>query len=208
MSVRVKICGVTRREDVDAAVAAGVDLLGLNFYAGSRRSVSFALARELMTDVPGVVKAVGVCVQPEAEFLAEMLREVPALHAVQWHGGGPPTALAVPLVPAFRVADVAGVDAIRAYLASCTRPPLAILVDADVPGQHGGTGVTVPWHLLAGVDFGVPLILAGGLTPDNVADAVRRVRPWAVDVASGVESAPGIKDAGKVRAFVQAAREA
>ena len=86
--------------------------------------------------------------------------------------------------------------------------PAAVLVDAHVEGEHGGTGRTVPWSLLSGLDFGVPLILAGGLTPDNVAEAIRIVRPWAVDVASGVESAPGKKDPDKVRRFIANAREA
>lgn len=204
MSVRVKVCGVTRREDVDAAVEAGVDLLGLNFYEPSPRCISLDLARTFLARLPLHVVPVAVCVQPTDAFLRSLVTEVAGLRAVQWHGE-PPLVPLVPVVPAFRVGGPGDVAAIRAYLDRCPVPPLAILVDAHVPGLHGGTGVRVPWHLLAEAAFGVPLILAGGLTPENVADAVRLVRPWAVDVASGVESKPGIKDAGKMRAFVQAA---
>lgn len=202
--MRVKVCGVTRREDVDAAVAAGADLLGLNFYEPSPRCISLDLARAFLARLPLTVVPVAVCVQPEEAFLRHLVTELPGLRAIQWHGM-PPLVPVVPVVPAFRVGGPDDVQAITAYLDRCPVPPPAILVDAHVPGLHGGTGVTVPWHLLASVKLGVPIILAGGLTPDNVADAVRIVRPWAVDVASGVESKPGIKDAGKMRAFVQAA---
>src|SRR5205814_5109867 len=110
-------------------------------------------------------------------------------------------------IPAFSVADAASLTAITTYLdllASVGAAPAAILVDAHVPGLHGGTGQTAPWQLLADFRPGVPLILAGGLTPENVAEAIRIVRPYAVDVASGVESAPGKKDADKLRRFIEA----
>jgi phosphoribosylanthranilate isomerase len=114
-------------------------------------------------------------------------------------------------IPAFRVHDRASIESVLATVETYRefgRTPSAILIDSYVPGAMGGTGHTAPWDLLAGFDPGVPVVLAGGLTPDNVADAIRTVRPAGVDVASGVESGPGKKDSGKVRAFIQAAREA
>jgi phosphoribosylanthranilate isomerase len=120
--------------------------------------------------------------------------------------------LTVPFAsPAFRVKDDASLAAIQIYIDACRAAgflPSAILVDAHVEGQHGGTGKTAPWDLLASFRPGVPLILAGGLTPDNVAEAIQIVKPWAVDVASGVEASPGKKDADKVRLFVANARSA
>jgi phosphoribosylanthranilate isomerase len=109
-------------------------------------------------------------------------------------------------IPAFRVKDAADLDHIRQFVVACN--PAAVLVDSFVAGEMGGTGHKAPWVLLVGFDPGVPLILAGGLTPDNVADAIRLVKPWGVDVASGVESSPGRKDPAKVRAFVRAVRGA
>ncbi len=207
--VRVKVCGLTRSEDVAAAVEAGVDALGFNFYAPSPRSISLERAADLLAGVPPFVEAVAVCVEPEPAWLASALPALPRLRTLQYHGNAPPLPCDVPLplIPAFRVRDVESIETIRTYLARCgDRRPLAILIDAHVAGLHGGTGQTAPWDLLAGLDLEVPLILAGGLTPDNVAEAVRRVRPYAVDTASGVESAPGVKDAAKLRAFVAAAR--
>lgn len=206
--VRVKVCGLTRADDVAAAVAAGADALGFNFYSPSPRSIAPEAAADLLAVVPAFVEPVAVCVDPEPAWLGRWLPALPRLRALQWHGTPPlPAEVPIPLVPAFRVRDAASVPAIRAYLDRCgERRPAAVLVDAHVAGLHGGTGQTAPWELLAEVDFGVPLILAGGLTPDNVAEAVRVVRPFAVDVASGVESSPGVKDAGKMRAFVAATR--
>ena len=115
------------------------------------------------------------------------------------------------LIPAFPVGDAAGLARLTRHLDRCRalgRLPAAVLIDAHVPGRYGGTGQTAPWHLLADFDPGVPLLLAGGLTPDTVAEAVRVVRPWGVDVASGVESSPGRKDPEKVRRFLDRAREA
>jgi phosphoribosylanthranilate isomerase len=133
------------------------------------------------------------------------------IRVVQIHGGPAEAVAAAPIVhvPAFQVRDARDLDAILAYLDACKAAdamPGAILIDGYAPGLVGGTGQAAPWDLLEGFSPGVPLILAGGLTPDNVAEAIRRVRPFAVDVAGGVESSPGRKDRGKVRAFVQAAR--
>jgi phosphoribosylanthranilate isomerase len=207
---RVKLCGVRTPADVRAAVQAGADAVGINFYPPSPRYVPPAQAAALLAEVPALLEVVGV-------FAEQPLRQVCALayqlglRSVQYHGdlGQPLDVRPFACVPAFCVRGADDVTALRTYVTTATQAgvrPAAVLVDGYAPGQLGGTGQTAPWHLLVGLDLGVPLILAGGLTPENVADAIRLVRPFAVDVASGVESAPGIKDAGKMRAFVQAAR--
>ena len=145
--------------------------------------------------------------------MSDRARRLGRLHALQIHAAAPdPTATApYSLIVAFSVKDAADLVAITAYLDRCRgtgRLPAALLIDAHVPGLHGGTGRTAPWDLLADFRPGVPLLLAGGLTPENVAEAIRRVRPYAVDVASGVESSPGRKDVDKMRRFIDNARSA
>jgi phosphoribosylanthranilate isomerase len=208
--VRVKICGLTTPADAERVAAGGADLVGLNFYPRSPRCISETAARAILDVLPAHVEAVGLFVNESAEQIRAVVQRL-ALRTVQWHGDAGP---AVPtddyrLIPAFPVRDADSLAAIRAYLARCEKAgrwPAALLVDAHVPGAYGGTGRTAPWRLLGDFRPGVPLILAGGLTPDNVADAVRIVRPDAVDVASGVESAPGVKDPDKVRRFIDAVR--
>ncbi len=211
--VRVKICGVTHPDDLAVAVAAGADAVGLNFHPPSPRSVTPEAARALLADLPPFVEAVGVFANRKVGELRELLAEVGRLTTVQMHGGPHEVVAAYPyrFVPAFQVREAADLDVIRRYLDACRSAkalPDAILVDGHAPGLVGGTGKRAPWELLADFRPGVPLILAGGLTPDNVAEAVRAARPYAVDVASGVESRPGRKDADKVRRFVQRALEA
>ena len=207
MPVRVKICGVTTPADARFAADAGADAVGLNFYPKSPRFVTPSQAAQLVRALPPFTAPVGV-------FVGMPLRQVCAvafqlgLRGVQTYDDRPPPEDAFPFahVPAFRVKDAAGLDAVRAFVAACR--PSAVLIDSFVDGQMGGTGHRAPWELLAGFDPGVPLILAGGLTPENVGDAIRAVRPWGVDVASGVESAPGVKDRGKVSGFVKAVCDA
>jgi phosphoribosylanthranilate isomerase len=210
--VRVKICGVTTPVDAQFAAESGADAVGLNFYAQSPRYVEPAAAGEL-------IRSLGPFTAPVGVFVGLPLRQVCAiayqlgLRSVQTYSEVVPNEDTFPFahIPAFRVRDAATLEAIRQFVdtsRSLGRAPAAVLVDAYVAGQMGGTGHRPPWDLLAGFDPGVPLILAGGLTPDNVTEAVRLVRPWGVDVASGVESAPGRKDPGKVRAFVENARSA
>lgn len=210
-TVRVKICGVTTPADARHAAEAGADAVGLNFYPQSPRFLTPAAAAAIVRDLPPFTAAVGV-------FVGMPLRQACAvafqlgLRGVQTYDDRPPDDDAFPFahVPAFRVADAAQLDGIRRYVEAARaagRPPAAVLIDSFVPGQMGGTGHVAPWHLLAGFDPGVPLILAGGLTPENVGAAVAAVRPWGVDVASGVESAPGRKDQDKVARFVRAVRE-
>lgn len=212
LPVRVKICGVTTPADARAAADAGADAVGLNFVPSSPRFLDPRAAIDLVRALPPFTAAVGVFVGTPLRQACALAYQL-GLRGVQTYSDRPPEEDMFPFahVPAFRVKDAASLGAIREFVATATaagRPPAAVLVDAFVEGQMGGTGHKPPWNLLAGFDPGVPLILAGGLTPENVADAVRLVRPWGVDVASGVESAPGRKDHARVRAFVVAAKAA
>lgn len=209
--VRVKICGVTTADDVRAAVEAGADAIGLNFHPASPRYVDPRMTAPLIRALPPFLDAVGVFVETPIRHVCAIAYQL-GLRSVQWVGTTPLTENTHPfgLIAAFRVKDATDLDTIRTYVAlsrSAGHSLGAVLVDAHVPGQYGGTGQTAPWQLLAGFDPGVPLILAGGLTPENVAEAIRMVRPYGVDVASGVESSPGRKDAEKLRRFVAAVRE-
>jgi phosphoribosylanthranilate isomerase len=210
--VRIKICGVTSPEDVAACSAAGADAVGINFHPGSSRYVDPKASQPLLRSIPPLMAAVGVFVNQPFRQVAAMAYQL-GLRTVQCHGehAEPEDPFPFSFVPAFRVRDRQSLADIRAYLDRCRavgRLPAAILVDAFVEGQHGGTGRTAPWDLVADLRPDVPLILAGGLTPDNVGDAIRMVQPDGVDVASGVESAPGRKDPDRVRAFVASARAA
>lgn len=205
MSVRVKICGITCLEDALAAVDAGADALGFMFYAPSARHVTSRAAAEIIRALPPLVAKVGVFVNPSDEEVAQTLA-VCGLDALQFHGLETPEFCArfgLKVIKAFRIHDAASLRALPSYQVS------ARLLDSFVPGQLGGTGAAFNWNLaVEAKKLGGPIILAGGLTPENVAEAVRCVRPFAVDVSSGVESAPGRKDAAKMRAFVRAAKSA
>src|SRR5579875_3354058 len=211
--VRVKICGVTSEADARQAVSLGTDAVGLNFYQGSPRWVAPATAQAILHALPPFVAAVGVFVETPMEQVLEHVRALGRIHTIQWHGKNhqPSDCFPYHLISAFPVRDAASLEAIQRYLVGCRAVghlPSALLLDGHAPGQYGGTGRTAPWHLIASFQPGVPIILAGGLTPDNVAEAIRLVRPYGVDVASGVESIPGRKDADKVRRFLANAREA
>lgn len=195
----VKVCGVTTVADAVACAELGVSAIGLNFVPASPRCISLERAREIAAAVPKTLTVGVVADRGEAELRA--LREV--VGCLQLHGDEPPEALH-PFLPhaykAIRVATAADVARARAY------PGDYILVDARVEGALGGTGATFDWSLVRDLAREKKLTLAGGLTPDNVARAVAEVAPYCVDVASGVESAPGVKDLAKVRAFVERAR--
>ncbi len=212
-AVRVKICGITCAEDLDAAVAAGADAVGLNFHPPSPRFVAPADVAALVRRLPPFVEGVAVLAARSVLAARRQAEEV-GLRCFQVHGSEPEAVDVFPCryIPAFQVRGQADLAAIDAYLDACRRAaalPAGILVDGHAPGLHGGTGRLAPWDVLAGWRPAVPLILAGGLTPDNVAEAVRRIEPWAVDVASGVEGpVPGRKDADKVRRFIAEARSA
>lgn len=211
--VRVKICGVTSQSDAEQAVRLGADTIGLNFYQASPRCIEASTAQLILRELPPFVAAAGVFVEVPMHEAMERIQDLGRINIIQWHGKNhePSDCSPYHLIAAFPVRDAASLQAIQCYLDACraiNRLPSALLLDGYAPGQHGGTGQTAPWHLLASFQPGVPIILAGGLTPDNVAEAIRIVRPYGVDVASGVESAPGRKDAEKMRRFIVNAREA
>ena len=202
-AVRVKICGITRVEDALAAAAAGADAIGLVFYAKSPRAVDIEQARAILAALPPFVTSVGLFVDAERSELERILASVP-LDLLQFHGDESVQqceAFGRPYIKALRVK--AGDD----IAAQVARYPSAqgILLDAYVEGVPGGTGEAFDWSLIPQT-LSKPLILAGGLRPDNVAEAVSRVRPYAVDVSGWVEASKGVKDVEKVGAFIRAAR--
>lgn len=210
--VRIKICGVTTPDAARQAADAGADAVGLNFYPQSPRYVPPARAAGLVRALPAFTAPVGVFVGTPMRQACAVAFQL-GLRALQTYDDAPPDEDPFPFahVPAFRVKDATDLERIVSFVRAATaagRAPAAVLVDAHVAGAMGGTGHRAPWELLAGWNPGAPLILAGGLTPDNVAEAVARVRPWGVDVASGVESAPGVKDPDKVARFVKNVRSA
>jgi phosphoribosylanthranilate isomerase len=210
---RVKICGVTTPADALLALELGADAIGLNFYPGSPRYVTEESAAAILRELPPFSVTVGVFVQESWERMVGVAKRLGRLHCFQLHGvlPEPPIPSTYPLVAAVPVKNSDSLRELSDWVDRCRAGgcrPAAVLVDAAVPGLHGGTGRTAPWDLLADRNLGVPLLLAGGLKPDNVAEAIRRVRPWGVDVASGVESSPGRKDAEKMRRFLDAVRTA
>ena len=203
--IRVKICGLTRAEDLATAVAAGVDAIGLVFYAKSKRCISIEAARDLVAGIPAFITVTGLFVDAEPAFVRQALEQVP-LDLLQFHGqesGDYCRQFARPFIKAVRVQP--GLDLLQ-YAAGFTGAR-GLLLDAFVDGIPGGTGHSFDWSLIpAGLPL--PVILSGGLRPETVGEAIAAVRPYAVDVSSGVEVAPGIKDAGKIHAFLRRVRDA
>lgn len=203
MAVRVKICGITRIDDLQAACDAGADALGFVFHAKSPRNLEIEQAAALMEALPPFVQSVGLFVDAGTEFVGQVLKRTP-LDLLQFHGEESPEfcrSFARPYLKAVRVRQ--GVDLVK--YAADYEDARALLLDAYVPGVPGGTGERFDWTLIP-ASLPKRIVLSGGLNPDNVVDAVKTVRPWAVDVSSGVEAAPGIKDAAKVAAFIQQAK--
>ncbi|MEW5905020.1 MAG: phosphoribosylanthranilate isomerase [Pseudomonadota bacterium] len=197
---RTKICGITREQDLHVAVAAGADALGFVFYAKSPRNVSPQQAGQLLRALPPFVTSVGLFVDPEEDFVREVLAHVP-LDVLQFHGDEPPAfcrQFGRPYLKAIRVR--VGVDLVEC--AARYQDAQGLLLDAYVEGVQGGTGESFDWALIPR-QLPLSVILSGGLHPGNVAAAVRQVRPYAVDVSSGVEASKGIKDAAKVAAFIE-----
>lgn len=205
MATAVKICGITRVEDGLAAAHGGAHAIGLVFYPPSPRCVTPAQAAAIIRALPPFVTTVGLFVDaPEQEVRAVLARA--PVELLQFHGAEPPDycrQFGLPYMKAVRVRQ--GVDLLQ--YASDYSDAKALLLDAYVDGTHGGTGRTFDWNLIPR-ELPLPIVLSGGLDPGNVADAVRRVRPWAVDVSSGVEAAKGIKDAAKIAAFITGVRNA
>lgn len=201
MRVRTKICGITRVEDALVAADAGVDAIGLVFYAKSPRTVSVAQAKKILAALPPFVSTVGLFVNATRAEINAILAELP-LDVLQFHGDETPAECEGFSRPYFRALRMQpGVDIAQA--AAQYIHAQAILLDAWVPGVHGGTGERFDWqHIPAGL--AKPLILAGGLNADNAALAMQQVQPWALDVSGGVESSQGVKDADKMREFLYA----
>jgi phosphoribosylanthranilate isomerase len=201
--VRVKICGVTRLEDALAAARLGADAIGLNFWPRSKRYIAPAAAAAIVSRVPPTVATVGVFVDPTRAELEEAVA-VSGVGVAQLHGDEPPElclGLGVPVVKAIRVREGRDLAQLASYEVR------AFLLDAPSAG-YGGSGATFDWGLAAEASRELPVLLAGGLTPENVAEAVRTVRPLGVDVASGVESSPGVKDVARMELFIRRAKEA
>ena len=205
MSVTVKICGITSEADALAAAEAGADAIGLMFYEGSPRHVTLERAKAISAALPQHVMRVGVFVNAEEAFVHQALTEC-MLNILQFHGDETPEECSrypVMTLKAFRVQGEETLAQLEAY------PSAGYLLDAYVKDALGGTGATFNWDLaVRAQEFGKPIFLAGGLTPENVVEAVRKVQPFGVDVSSGVESEPGRKDAEQMRTFVAAAKGA
>ena len=205
MSVTVKICGITSEADALAAAEAGADAIGLMFYEGSPRHVTLEQAKAISAALPQNVMRVGVFVNAEEAFVHQALTEC-MLNILQFHGDETPEECSrypVMTLKAFRVQGEETLAQLEAY------PSAGYLLDAYVKDALGGTGATFNWDLaVRAQEFGKPIFLAGGLTPENVVEAVRKVQPFGVDVSSGVESEPGRKDAEQMRTFVAAAKGA
>jgi len=201
---RIKICGITRAEDALAATRCGADAIGLVFYHRSPRHVSVAQARQLAGALPPFVSVVGLFVDAEAAFVREVLANVP-LDLLQFHGDESAKYCAQfdhPYLKAIRVK--AGVDLLQC--ASDFRSAKGLLLDAHVEGIPGGTGTAFDWALIP-KQLPLPVILSGGLDAENVAAAIEYVRPYAVDVSSGVEASKGIKDTAKIAAFINEVKQ-
>jgi phosphoribosylanthranilate isomerase len=199
MRTRVKICGLTRPQDVVAATNAGADAVGFVFYEPSPRNVSIDAAAELLRSVPPFVVATGLFVNPERDFVEEVLSRVP-LDLLQFHGDETAEfcqSFPARWIKAIRVRERGDIEnAFRTYYRAS-----GLLVDAWVADKYGGTGESFNWDLIPSVRP-LPLILAGGLASDTVAGAVEQVRPWGVDVSGGVEASKGIKNAAKMTDFI------
>lgn len=206
----IKICGLTQRTQSEQVIDSGADALGFNFWPHSKRYLPLDQARTWLPDLPHTVAFVAVVVNPAPPLLDELV-DSHLFDTIQLHGDESPTAVAalmarsVHVIKALQVRDENSLDVIADY------PCTDILLDAYNPGLYGGAGEPFPWHLFELARQRFPdkaFILSGGLNPENIATAVRQTQPTAVDVASGVESAPGIKDLDKVRTFIHNARSA
>lgn len=205
MATAVKICGMTRVEDALAAAHAGAHAIGVIFAPASARLVSVETAARIVQALPPFVTPVALFVDQDPAHIRQVMTRVRP-HVLQFHGDEAPDfcrSFGLPYLKAVRVR--AGVDLLQ--YARLYGDAKGLLLDAFVEGNHGGTGAVFDWSLIPR-EFPLPLVLAGGLDPGNVGEAVRRVRPWAVDVSSGVEASKGIKDAAKVAAFIRGVRDA
>jgi len=204
LNTRIKICGITRVEDGVCAAVLGVDAIGLVFVERSPRYVTVEQACSIIAQLPPFVVTVGLFMDTPASEVACIVNSVP-LAVLQFHGDESPQECAVHGKPYLKAVPMAEPGRALEY-AQRYQDAHGYLLDSHGQGQAGGSGASFDWNAIP-QGFGKPVILAGGLTPDNVREAVKRVRPYAVDVSSGVESAKGIKDAGRMAAFVRGVRE-
>ena len=204
--VKVKICGLTREQDVDDAVEAGADAIGFVFVARSARNISLARASQLIARVPAFVTAVALFLDPEWEEVDALIKDVP-IEVLQFHGNEDREfcrQFGKRYIKAVSMESSTAIKVAEQKFEDDSNLLCGLLLDSHQPGELGGSGMSFNWGLVN--ECKTPLILAGGLNPENVADAIRTVRPWAVDVSSGVESSRGIKDAVRMRHFINEAK--
>jgi len=204
MPVRVKVCGITRREDAEAAVQSGADAIGFVFWPHSARYIDVDSARRIIEVIPPFVCTAGVYVDPDAAWVEETARTA-KLALLQFHGDESPefcNQFSQPYIKAIRVKP----DTDLLQYAERYRTAKGLLLDTYAANMPGGTGHVFDWQLIP-QQLPLPLILSGGLNPDNVADAIKQTKPWAVDVSSGVEASKGIKDKKKIIAFMQGVKQ-
>jgi phosphoribosylanthranilate isomerase len=199
---RIKICGITRPDDARAAADAGASAIGMVFWPDSPRAVDTAAARAIVAALPAGVPAIGVFVNQTADEINAAI-DGAGLFGVQLHGDEPVDLIERIRRPVIRAVTLGGLDVLDVL-----PPQVTVLLDAVDPERRGGTGQTIDWAAAAAVARRRPIVLAGGLTPSNVEQAIAAVRPYAVDVSSGVETAPGIKDHARIAAFIGAVRRA
>lgn len=204
MSARVKVCGITRSEDALSAVKAGVDAIGFVFWPQSPRYIDPESAYRIASQIPLFITTVGVYVDPDDSWVEQTINTV-KLNLLQFHGNESPEfceQFSVPYIKAIRIKE----DTDLLQYAQRYKTAKGLLIDTYTPGMPGGTGHTFDWKLIP-PRLPLPLILSGGLSADNVSNAIRETRPWAVDVSSGVEVSKGIKDEGKIFAFMQGVKQ-
>lgn len=209
--IKIKVCGITNKEDALLAASLGADYVGFNFCKDSPRKVSAKLASEIIATLPGFTLSAGVFVDEDIESLAKTVKKC-ALKIIQLHGSETPeycreaaSRCLVPVIKAFRVADETIIEAIAAYGESINY----ILLDAHIPGELGGTGEVFNWDIALKVKaLNKPVFLAGGLNPENAAEAIAKVHPFALDTATGVERVPRRKDYERMKNFITNARRA
>lgn len=203
MIPKIKFCGITRKEDAELAIKLGVDAIGLVFFPESKRYISPIQAASIINNLPPFLTIVGVFVNPTTQEVQEILKHV-RLNCLQFHGNETAefcNSFHMPFIKAFRIGNN---DVQLENFAKQYPKANAVLLDTDIAGEWGGSGKTFNWQHVLTDSLTKPWILSGGLTVDNVTDAIRELSPYAVDVSSGIEQAPGIKDEIKMRAFVEA----
>jgi phosphoribosylanthranilate isomerase len=206
MPIKIKICGITNAQDAEAAVIAGADALGFVFYSQSPRCIEPSVAKRIIAQLPPFVLPVGVFVNHDRDTIRDVFDEC-GLAFAQLHGDETPTfceSLGRPVLRALRLRDRGSLLALAEYKGRMG--VRGFVVDGFSTEVYGGTGQTVDWSLAREVAQAAPILLAGGLTPSNVQEAIRQVQPYGVDVSSGVEEGPGQKNHEKIRAFTQAVR--